>query len=330
VALARQHYLIRLAREADIYTTRELASSLAQTVGFDGYQVAAIETAVSELCSNAIKFGIRGWAVLRVSDGDFEARVTDEGPGFEAAPTDRAGLGVGLAGAGRLMDELRVDRVDGVTEVFVKKSRPRFQSSAAVPSIWEMSVVSRLKTGSAVSGDRWWTARSEQPLVAVVVDGLGSGEKAAEASQAVIDAFARQDPSAPLTHMMQTAHRAATSTRGAVALVARLDGSTVEYCGVGDVGGWARSSGTLISQPGVLGVELPDLVPRFVDWGSDSRLAMWTDGLKPTAEMFASIPDGDGIKGWLDELAFSHGTERDDGLLFTLSGMPGTPADRHP
>jgi anti-sigma regulatory factor (Ser/Thr protein kinase) len=315
MALIREHRLVRLLREADIYTARELAAEMAAVVGFDGYQVADIETAVSELCSNALKFGDRGWAVLRVVAGEFEAVITDEGPGFGAPTPEKRGLGVGLGGAERLMDDLEIGRVGNETRAVIRKRLPLTDSPHDAPSRWRLGVVTRIRVGRSISGDRWWVSPTESRLLLAVVDGLGSGEKAAEASSCVIDTLSDMDAGAPLAHMVEHAHKAAVGTRGAVGIVVRVDDSGLEYCGVGDVAGRVEPSGeTLVPQPGVMGVEIPDLVSRRVPWSAGSRVAVWTDGLKPPVDVLERAQAGD-LGEWLDEVACAHGTERDDGLL---------------
>ena len=145
-------------REVDIYVARELATRMAADVGFDQYACADIETAISELCSNAIKYGGGGWASLRVSVEGLNAVVTDEGPGIEAPPGKKVGLGVGLEGAGRLMDTLEVRQLERGTQVAMSKIHPNGPRQIGVMGGRRRR---RANRGQTVSGDRWWAGGLE-------------------------------------------------------------------------------------------------------------------------------------------------------------------------
>jgi len=97
-----------------------------------------IATAVSELARNVVRYATdgRGEMLLRVLPATghgvgLEVVVRDEGPGI--ADVERAmrpgyssgsGLGMGLPGARRLMDELEIDSVPGRgTSVTIRKWR---------------------------------------------------------------------------------------------------------------------------------------------------------------------------------------------------------------
>jgi anti-sigma regulatory factor (Ser/Thr protein kinase) len=315
VALIREHRHVRLTREVDIFVARELAAKLAEVNGFDSYQCADIETAVSELASNALRYGNRGWAILRIGPDGFEAVITDEGPGFGSAVETKSGLGVGLAGAERLMDEMTIGPGPVGGRVSVKKRKGRADSQGESALDWEISVVNRLRAGRSASGDSWWALPRPDSLTAAVVDGLGSGEMAARASAAVLEDLSGQNPEAPLEQMILSAHEAARQTRGAVGVVARITGSEVEYCGVGDAGGKVGPTGdNLTLPPGVLGVEISPPTVRRLPWGDGSSLGLWTDGLRPPNHLLSEMP-ATGLDDWIDDVAIEHGTDRDDGLL---------------
>ncbi len=318
MALIRDQRLVPLGREVDIYVARELAARMAADVGFDQYACADIETAISELCSNAIKYGGGGWASLRVSAGAFDAVVTDGGPGMGAPPGKKVGLGVGLEGAGRLMDTLEVRQLERGTQVAMSKVHPNGARRDSGP--WEAGAVTRAKRGQTVSGDRWWAGVSGDVLLAVVADGLGSGPAAAESAGAVVDTISRQDFQAPLDEMIAAANKAAESTRGAVAMVLRAAPPTLEICGVGDVNGRAEPSGVALSvRPGIVGVDISRMVVDEIEWQGRGHLLIWTDGVEspPSDDL------GDAEVGLtpdrLDELILTYGDQSDDALLMAVS-----------
>ncbi len=121
--------------DADVVAARQRAREVAAEVGFSGTDLTLISTAVSEIARNIVQFARRGEVVLtRVEDdGRSGVRVVarDAGPGI--ADLDRAeqdgfstygGMGLGLPGCRRLMDEFEVtSKVDKGTTVVMTKWR---------------------------------------------------------------------------------------------------------------------------------------------------------------------------------------------------------------
>jgi RNA polymerase sigma factor (sigma-70 family) len=105
--------------DADIVTARGGVREMAQRLGFSRTDLTLIATAVSEVARNIVRFAGSGELVVEILGGARPGlRVTarDTGPGIadvERALTDGYstyhGLGLGLPGARRLMDELTVE-----------------------------------------------------------------------------------------------------------------------------------------------------------------------------------------------------------------------------
>jgi RNA polymerase sigma factor (sigma-70 family) len=109
---------IRIRADADIVVARQRAREQASRLGFSGTELTVIATAVSEIARNIVRFAGDGEVVVDlVEEPGHGIRVVarDTGPGIpdvEQALTDGystyRGLGLGLPGARRLMDEFAV------------------------------------------------------------------------------------------------------------------------------------------------------------------------------------------------------------------------------
>ena len=116
---------VDVVRESDVFYARELAADMAIRIGFGRTLVYRLATAVSELGNNLVDHTQSGGRVSlqALSKGGrqgIEIVVEDDGPGIddtEMAMTDgfssNRGLGSGLPGCRRLMDEFTLESVVG-------------------------------------------------------------------------------------------------------------------------------------------------------------------------------------------------------------------------
>jgi serine/threonine-protein kinase RsbT len=127
---------VPITNEQDIVVARQRARETAKALGFGMVDQSRIATAVSELARNVVRYATegRGDAYIRRLNGShigIEVIVSDDGPGIENVDqalrdgfTSGVGMGMGLPGARRLMDELTIDSVPGRgTVVTVRKWR---------------------------------------------------------------------------------------------------------------------------------------------------------------------------------------------------------------
>ena len=106
---------IRVERDPDVVAARQAVRELAEPLGFSRTDLTVISTAVSEVARNIVRFADSGSITAELlEDPRRGIRVVarDTGPGIEdveKALTDGYstyhGLGIGLPGARRLMDE---------------------------------------------------------------------------------------------------------------------------------------------------------------------------------------------------------------------------------
>jgi len=110
---------VAIRSDADIVMVRQQARVLARELGFSTSDLTLIATALSELARNIVEYAHGGEIILsRIKEGDrcgFVIIARDNGPGI--ADVERAmqdgystgtGLGLGLPGTKRLMDEFEI------------------------------------------------------------------------------------------------------------------------------------------------------------------------------------------------------------------------------
>jgi signal transduction histidine kinase/CheY-like chemotaxis protein len=128
---------VSLQRESGVVLARQRARQIAEQLGFSSLEQTQIATAVSEIARNAYDYGngglveyeIEGKAAPQV----LKIRVSDKGNGIadvrsvlSGAHSSETGMGVGIRGAQRLMDQFRIESEPGKgTVVELMKILPR-------------------------------------------------------------------------------------------------------------------------------------------------------------------------------------------------------------
>ena len=115
---------VSIKSEGDLVEVRRKAREEATCLGFGITDVTRIVTAASELARNVYLYagdGVMMWRRLESPDGvGLELVFTDNGPGIadqeqamQPGYSTSGGLGLGLPGAKRLMDEFEIESVPG-------------------------------------------------------------------------------------------------------------------------------------------------------------------------------------------------------------------------
>lgn len=124
---------VAIESDSDIVIARQKGRALAEAVGFAGSNLAVVATAISEVARNIVEYAKQGEIILKaVNQGGRPGLVViakDQGPGIpdialamQDGYSTAKGLGLGLPGARRLMDEFEiVSRVGRGTTVTMKK-----------------------------------------------------------------------------------------------------------------------------------------------------------------------------------------------------------------
>lgn len=110
---------VEVVADLDIVTARKAGRDLAARLGFSGSELTVIATAISEVARNIVEYGRGGEIRLRLVEHGAQRGIVivakDDGPGIpniERAMRDGfstgRGLGMGLPGARRLMDDFEI------------------------------------------------------------------------------------------------------------------------------------------------------------------------------------------------------------------------------
>src|SRR5690348_6680154 len=109
--------------EHDVVLARQRARQVAAALGFDPQDQTRIATAISEVARNAFQYAGGGtvtFAIDRVPGQVLTIEIRDRGRGIgnlreilDGKYQSRTGMGLGLLGAKRLMDDFAVDTVPG-------------------------------------------------------------------------------------------------------------------------------------------------------------------------------------------------------------------------
>lgn len=127
---------LTLRYEEDVVTARQRAGQIAALLGFETAEQTRIATAVSEIVRNAFRYAGSGIVEYRIVGETppqvYTITVTDPGPGIRNLDDILAGryrsttgMGIGLMGARRLMDQCEIDSSPTGTTVVLKKLLPR-------------------------------------------------------------------------------------------------------------------------------------------------------------------------------------------------------------
>ena len=194
--------------EHDVVGARQRARQFAAALGFDGTEQTRIATAVSELARNAFQYA-GGGTVEYVLEGAAPpqvliVRVSDAGPGIANVDDvlggryrSGTGMGLGLIGTRRLMDQFDVSSTSAGTVITIKKLLPRRSRLIAGKELKELA-------------DRLASERPAGPLEEVQ-------QQNQELLRTLDELRARQDELERVNRELED------TNRGVVALYAELD-----------------------------------------------------------------------------------------------------------
>ncbi|HQP37456.1 MAG TPA: SpoIIE family protein phosphatase [Polyangiaceae bacterium] len=189
--------------------------------------------------------------------------------------------------------------------------------------ILSAALAQRPRLSEVTCGDAAWIGEGDTPLVAVV-DGLGHGKLAAEASQSFA-AWIASHSDQPLDWLLEQGGRAIAHTRGVAASLVRFDLAhrRLWFAGVGNVELRAACRNRIapISHPGILGRPLrrpPRVFESTIEPGD--LMVLFSDGISSRVDVssLTTLEPQEAANKVLRE----HGKDHDDATVVVLRCRP--------
>lgn len=292
--VSRAALSVRMTDASRTGEARRLASAMARDLGFGETEAGKVAVVVTEAARNLVAHAAGGELLLAPLDEDgvagIEVLALDRGPGMaDVAACLRDGYstagtpGTGLGAIARLSAVFDVHSLPGVGTALVARLRARPLPQPAGRRPLEVGAVCLARPGEAVCGDGWAAGHRPDRSLLLLSDGLGHGPAAAEASRAAAAVFRRTLDRGP-AEILEAAHAALRSTRGAAVAVAEVDLArrAVRFAGVGNIAAAVVSAGAcrgMVSHNGTLGHEVLRIQEFGYAWPPDACLVMHSDGL---------------------------------------------------
>lgn len=283
----------RLYETSGVGDARRACVELARSIGFSELRQAEVAIIVTELATNLIKHagsgemlahpiaagGVVGVEILALDSGPGIAHIADVlRDGYSTAGTPGTGLGA-VRRQAAFFDLHSTPQLGTVVLA-------RVYAGATPPAApVDVGLVQVPYPNEKVCGDGAAAVIRPNRVAAVVVDGLGHGVGAHDASRAALTAFHRNAAAEP-AELLARLHDAMRGTRGGVAGVAtitdRNEERVVTFSGMGNISATLVTHAGrrgLVSQNGTLGQTTPKQQAYTLPYPPGGVLVLHSDGL---------------------------------------------------
>jgi len=288
--------VVAVEEASQVGEARRAATTMSEALGFDERRRGDVAVVASELATNLARYGKQGSLVLQALDrGDgsprgIELLAVDCGPGMadpERCLTDGFSTGgtqgTGLGAVRRLSAGFALDSHVGRGTVVVARLW-REQGVAPAPAADDGGAIAIAAPGERVCGDAWEVQRRRDGgLVAVVADGLGHGQMAADASALAIRTLRRHGAEMTPAVLLERLHDALRATRGAAVGIVVVAGGTATFAGVGNVAGIVVTGGEqrhMVSHNGIVGHQVHKIQEFAYPCPPGALVILASDGLR--------------------------------------------------
>lgn len=279
---------------------RRAADAVARGCGLDEERRGVVGIVVTEAATNLARHAREGYMLLRDTAPNGYAGVemlaVDRGPGmndlarfFEDGFSTGGTPGHGLGAMRRQADVLDVYSRPGQGTVVLARIFAESDSERADhprDALLNVGAVCVPLDGETACGDGWCVVQQGDRAMVLLVDGLGHGPNAAQATDVAIETFRGVTERTP-TEVVAVMHEALRATRGAAIAVAEVrraaSGATVNFCAVGNtvsaILGEGQKSRSLASMNGTAGLQVGKLQEFTQPWEQGLAMVMHTDGI---------------------------------------------------
>ena len=304
------HIVIPINEIYDVGIAIRKITELTEELGFSEKELSEISIVASELANNLIKHeAIEGKIIYSLIEEGTEKYIQivseDKGPGIANVETVMedgystiGSLGIGLGAIKRLMSDFRItSNISDVktarynndwnqigTKIITKKYLSQRGDTANLSqSRTKFGIFTRSKYGEKFNGDNYFLQHFEDKVIAAVIDGLGHGRAASEAST-IARLHLIENHKKPLDVIINGMHERLRGTRGVVISIALIDHKegVLEFVGIGNVLTRIFNSTTKINPvkySGFLGYKLRKFRVFSYPWIKGNTIIMTSDGI---------------------------------------------------
>lgn len=281
--------VVPIEEDSQVGHARRVAQGMASKLGFDEADAGRVALAATELATNLLKHAGHGELHLRAIPAEpgfaMELISIDRGPGFDPSECLADGFSTGGTpgnGLGALVRQAQLFDVFSDARGSVVLVHLYARHTSALPLRFGVSQHSLNADPSC--GDVWHLAFDGQRVSALVIDGIGHGEDAEQASLAGAAVFASDPFSDPAVQMLQM-HQAMMGTRGGAAalVLSDLSSGVLRFTGVGNIGArllTRETSRGLASHPGIVGSRFRKAQVFDYPITENQLLMLYSDGLQ--------------------------------------------------
>ena len=305
MVLTANTFTVRICVNDDSYvgTARRTVRERAAEIGLSGAVLDKLDILSTEMASNLCKYATSGREILvndaSVADAKAVTLVSvDRGPGI--ADVDEAivdgvsthhTLGAGLGSIKRLSDEFAISSAVGRGTIVISRvcQTGRISERSDAPGLFDLASISVPHPAEERCGDGISACTSDHCTSILVVDGLGHGDGAADASRQACSAF-EQSPFQDARTLVERIHAELSGSRGAALALARIEQHRhkLSFVGVGNISSRVYSyysSTGCVSTQGIVGKQIGTLMENTYEWAPGSILLMHSDGIKSSAAL---------------------------------------------
>jgi anti-sigma regulatory factor (Ser/Thr protein kinase) len=284
---------IKVEESSQTAEARRVARRLAEDLGFDHNRAEEVAIVVTEVCTNVLKYAVRGEVLLWAGEACLEMLAIDQGPGIaDLEQCLRDGFstgsspGQGLGAVTRLSTHsdfyTAANKGTVVLARWCADARP-----AAVPHYspkLNLGAVNVCMPGEQISGDCWGVEQTDEETIVLVADGLGHGPDAHAASVEAVRML-HANPDLRPKELLERVHLALRSSRGAAVAIAHIDRTRgkLTFAGVGNISAriysGSQSGQHLVSVNGTAGHQTQRLHEFSYPWPDHGTLLLHSDGL---------------------------------------------------